>query len=446
LLQSRAAQGWAKVPCRILQCQLTTHVSHSSRGGSSTSYNLALTYLYVVGDQKYQSGDYDFTFGSTGDYNWWAAGVDKFPAGKPAVCFVNPQNPAMAVLVRSFDRNSFLWIFTGGLGLIGLGVAAVAAYRTWRRVKFGESVLELANAPAALGAPLAGTIALSRTVQPVEGFVLRLACIHRVVTGTGKQRQVHEDILWQDEQKVDSLLGDAVSVPFALPQDGEATDGADVNDRIFWRLDAKAKMPGVDYAAEFEVPVVSAPRADTGSTAARPQFNATADDDAHYQPPGSSRIRVQDTNEGKEFYFPAFRNPGAARFLTFFTLFWTGVVGFLIEQHAPALFAVVFSGFDGVLIGWTLHEWFATTRVVAGRDGIVLTKHFCGLGRPRTLGASAIREINIVHGETYNNVVLYNIQIELNSGRKVTAGDEVPDAHEAHWLALEMARCAGVGR
>jgi hypothetical protein len=176
------------------------------------------------------------------------------------------------------------------------------------------------------------------------------------------------------------------------------------------------------------------------------QTGGTADEDAHYQQPAHSRIRVKDALAGKEFYFPAFRNRACAVFLTFFTLFWSGIVWVLVYYHAPLLFTIVFGGFDVPMVLWTLHEWLATTRVVAERGSITLTKHFCGMGRTRTLAAADIREINIVHGETYNNVVLYNIQIELNNGSKVTAGDEVPDAHEAHWLALEMARCAGVGR
>lgn len=468
LQQSRAAQAWTQVPCRILQCQITTHVSHGSHGSTSTTYSLTLAYAYLVGDRTYQSNDYDFTVGSTSDYNWWAAGMSRFKPGTLSVCYVNPQDPRQAVLVRDFDHNPVMLIFPLALGVAGAAVAAVPAYRTLRRLKFGESVLEMKDAPAALGGPLTANIVLSHALQPAAGFALKLSNIHHLVTGTGKGRHVEEEILWQEEKQVDASLGHVIPVAFTLPRDAEATDTTDKDNRTFWRLHATAKLPGVDYAAEFEVPVVAAPRSAPAPIPPRPPSESSSlaqarlamgmpdparpvpfvgsDDEAHFQQPAHSRIRVRDTDAGKEFYFPAFRNRGAAVFLAFFTLFWSGVVWFLIDHHAPLLFPVVFGFFAVILVLWTLHEWLATTRVVAGRDGLTLAKHLGGVGRTRTLAASDIREINIVHGETYNNIVLYNIQIIRQNGGLVTAGDEIPDAHEAHWLALEMARCAGVGR
>jgi len=455
-LQSRAARSWPQVPCVIQQCQLVTHQS----GKNSQSYDLAVAYEYTVGGQSYQANRYDYTEGATANYGWWQAGASTFRAEEPAVCHVNPQNPAVAVLLPDYDLSGGLWIVAGLLGAIGAAFAGLVAYRAARRIKFGESVLELANAPAALGGPLTGNIALSRTVQPADGFTLRLACIHLVVTGTGKSTQTRENILWQGETRVKANFGDAIPVSFALPQDASATFSDGPRNRIFWRLDAKAKMPGVDYAAQFEVPVVAGartaarPDAATGMEAMRAALGMLSSspigwiesaDDTHFQQPAHSRIRVRDTAAGREFYFPAFRNRGAAIFLLFFASFWTLIVGYLFHSDAPRLFPLAFGLFDVPLVWWTLHEFFATTRVVAGSGRLALTKHFLGLGRTRELAASDIREITIVLGETFNNLVLYNIRIVLQNGSKVTAGDEVPDAHEAHWLALEMARCAGVG-
>ena len=441
LLQSRAAQAWAQVPCRILQNNLVTH--QGSKGG--VSYDLDVNYTYTFAGRQYASSAYDFTVGSTNNYNWWAAGASRFPAGRPALCYVDPQNPATAVLVGDFDRNPVIWVFTAMFGVPGFIMAGVVAHHALRRLKFGESVLELANAPVALGGQLTGNIALSRPVQPAEGFALRLACIHRVVTGSGRSRRVLESALWQEDKQVEPNLNDSIPVLFNLPVDGTATDGLNINDRTFWRLRANAKMPGVDYAAEFEVPVVPAPRGAAPSPYALGQPFSATEDFTHYQQPAHSRIRVQDTTGGREFYFPAFRNRGAAVFLLFFAIMWTAITVFLINSSAPKLFSLVFVAFDVPMVFWMLHEWFATTRVVAERGKITLIKHFCGVRRTRELAASDISQINIVHGETYNNVVLFNIQIILNNGGKVTAGDEIPDAHEAHWLALEMARCAGVG-
>jgi len=451
-LQSRAAQAWAQVPCRIIQCQLNTHTS--SGKSHSQSYDLSLDYRYTVGGATQEATTYDFTMGATSDYDWWASAAQYYQPGMAAVCYVNPQNPASAVLVRDFDRNTVAWVFVFVLGAPGLGLVAWTIYRAMRRLKFGESVLELASAPAALGGPLSGRIALGRPAQPPEGFALTLKCIHRVVIGSGKSRQVTEEILWQEDKQVPDMLGDSVPVAFALPASGTATDSADKNDCVCWRLHAAAKMPGVDYAAEFEVPVVGSSRLASTPGMPYPGMGAMAmraapiqvpeENDAQYHQPAGSRIRVADAAGGKEFYFPAFRNRGCAVYLALFTLLWTGIVWVIFHYHGPRLFAVVFGGFDVVLVLWVLHEWFATTRVVARRGSLTLTKHLFGVGRTRELAGSDILEINIVHGETYNQRVLYNIQVVFQNGRKVTAGDEVPDMREAHWLALEMARCVGL--
>ncbi len=132
--------------------------------------------------------------------------------------------------------------------------------RFWR---FGVSWLELESGTATLGGPLRARIAAGRL--PEDSTVhLTLTCINRTVTGSGSDRSTWEKVVWQEEQMVarESLEpgpdGEIVPVSFILPFDAPPTKNDNPNDRIVWRLEASARLAGVDYDEQFEVPVAPA--------------------------------------------------------------------------------------------------------------------------------------------------------------------------------------------
>src|SRR5512143_294181 len=84
----------------------------------------------------------------------------------------------------------------GGLMLIG------AAYVLLRRRRYGVPVLELATLPVPVGRALAGLVRTRAVFDPAGGFVVKLQCIHRTVTGTGKNRSTREDTLWEGERTI----------------------------------------------------------------------------------------------------------------------------------------------------------------------------------------------------------------------------------------------------
>ena len=56
-----------------------------------------------------------------------------------------------------------------------------------------------------------------------------------------------------------------------------------------------------------------------------------------------SHVQVNDlAGGGKEFIFPAGRNPGFAAGATAFLVIWSAVIVFLVWKHAPFLFPLVF--------------------------------------------------------------------------------------------------------
>jgi len=435
----QSSHDWTVTPCRILSSAVIEHP------GKSTTYSIDITYRYQVAGQNFQSNRYDFTVGSTNDRDWREQVVQQDRAGTQTVCYVNPQNPAEAVLSRGYESNTASLIVPLVFSLVGLGMLTPVGFGAIRRMKFGESVFELRDAPVPMGGVLEGVVTLAKMIQPLEGFTVKLACIHRIVTGVGKSRKVQEIPLWDESKQITPEVGGGIPVCFALPENGTETSAIDKDDRIFWRLDVRAKMPGIGYKAQFEVPVVRAELSAEEAAEARKLRGEQAQTDEQFQLPGHSRIRVQETMTGKEFCFPAMRNVGMVVFMTLFLAFWTGVCWVLFHYHAPFIFPLFF-GFAELVMLWSWAKaCFGTSRVVAGNGQIELTKHLFGLGKTQTIPASEIREIKVSIGTTMGTQVYYNVKIVQQNGMTQTAGAEVADSHEAHWLALEMAKCAGVG-
>ncbi len=440
MLQVRAAQAWVETPCRILFSGVGVQA-----GEKGDTYCVVITYQYEAAGQTYQAIKYDFTEGYTSNRARCDEAVRLNPVGRQTVCYVNPQNPSEAVVSRSFANTPGILAGSGVFSLVGLGMMLPMVNRVRRRFKFGQSTFELMEAPAPIGGVLEGTVTFARMLQPRDGFAVKLSCIHRVDSG-GQHSSVRETPLWKNKKQVTSDIGGSMTISFALPEDAAETSAVNRNDRIFWRLDVTGSVPEGKYQAQFEVPVAQAELSAAERAEARQLRSEEAQEVERFQLPAHSRIRVRDIGGGKEFYFPAMRNLGMIIMMTLFISFWTGVCWVLFHYHAPLIFPVVFGFFEAVLLYFWFNTCFGSSRVVAGNGEIILSKHLLGLGRSQTIPASEIREIKISVGATMGTQAYYNVQLVRQNGMTQTAGAEVADSQEAHWLALEMARCAGVGR
>jgi hypothetical protein len=213
---------------------------------------------------------------------------------------------------RAIAWVALIFPFAGAALLIW---AVRLTLRFWR---FGVSWLELESGTATLGGPLCARIAAPRL--PEDSTVLQtLTCINRVVTGSGSDRSTWEKVVWQEEQTVarENLQpgpeGEVVPVSFRLPIDAPPTRSDNPNDRIVWRLEARARLAGVDYDERFEVPVAAAPPGKAPSlvrqTGAIPAPTR----------PETSRIIVEPCPDGgTRFVLPAGRNIKATLVMALF--------------------------------------------------------------------------------------------------------------------------------
>jgi len=146
--------------------------------------------------------------------------------------------------------------------LVGIGLLIWAVRSTLRYRKYGVSRLELSTVPGVIGRTLTGMVRAPAKMQPDGGFQVTLSCVRRVTTRSGKNTSTSESILWQEERLVPgepsrtaAATETHIPVAFRLPADAAACDDTDSNNRVLWRLRLSASVPGVDYAAQFEVPI-----------------------------------------------------------------------------------------------------------------------------------------------------------------------------------------------
>ena len=346
----------------------------------------------------------------------------------------------MVLSEHEIKKENYGPAFVLFLPLVGVGMLCWAVRLTLRWLRFGESIFEMACVPGGIGGPLEGTIRLSRPIRPEGPVKLRLSCLVRTTSSDGgNTSSTSERVLWQHEETVELNAPDTIPVAFYIPGECSETTTLDASDGTLWRLEATAKVPGVDYAAQFEVPVFRVEQTPEQRAEAQKLIAHEQAEVAAYVQPPSSRIRVQTSlRGGTEFYFPACRNPGAAIFLTVFLAVWSAVIWFMLSQKAPILFPVVFGFFDLILVLIAAHIWTGTTRVLVNPAGVAVTNTVLGIPRTTAVAAQDIEDIKTKIGMTSGNTAYHDIKIQCRNGKNINAGSAIKDLLEAEWLAAEM--------
>ncbi len=332
---------------------------------------------------------------------------------------------------------------------VGLGLIACAVYLVLRWRRFGQSFFQMAAVPGVVGGQLAGVVRTSAKVRPADGFRLTLSCLEKVTsTKGGKNRSTSENVLWQDDQVVnrDLLEQDpshtAIPVLFAIPYECRPTDKTLPNSQTIWRLEVKAKVPGVDYGAAFDVPVFKTGQSD-------PNFAADPKLMAEYAAPANPQRDLRDarvvrgpspSGEGYEFIFPMGRNLGNSLAFLAFWLIWSGAVVLMIYLKAPIFFPIVFGPFDVLLLFFALDLWFYRSAVDVSPRGLTVTGGLFGRGRPQWVDASDVARIEPVKGMQSGQSLYYDIVVTRRGGKKITAAKRIVPHHLAQAIADQIAQ------
>lgn len=323
----------------------------------------------------------------------------------------------------------FLFPAIGVLMLIGV------LYATARRMKFGASVLHLDQMPIVPGRTFHGELETRIRDTPAGGFTLRLTCVRRTMSG----RSSNETVLWQETQQValatPGFEGVRVPFSFALPPDAEVSQ----SQGIVWRLDASAELPGIDYAAVFQMPVFA--------SGASPSFDdpvwpAPQVDAARWSPDPRSHITITPMPSGGEEFRVGAPTTGRFGFIIFLAV-WFGIIAVMTKLGAPLVLPVVFGGFGLLILAIGLDWMFGHSVIRADRAALFIHRSFLGIGSPRTLAPRDVNDITTSIGGSTNGVAVYNVTVVSGGGEKITAAKYVAVKRDAEMLAARIKRAIG---
>jgi hypothetical protein len=426
----------------------------------------------------------------------WAAGKIKSTSTAPVGFFLLWSFLALAMSAPAVHAIPVEWRKGNHAILFALLFPAVAFYLLgysfvkWRsRRRFGDCFFEPAQIPVPLGGTLEGMIVTGAPLKLDQGLHLKISCIRRTVSGSGKNRSVNENVLWQDEKilKAEASLPDpepghsGIPVFFKLPADqSECFTGGDVS--VFWRLEAKSKMRGPDFSVAFDLPVFkvagaiaeAADEADPTAALQEPVEEIRRDE--------HSKIQVSDGPDGREFYFPAARNPVAAVITTVFMLAFCGgliLVLFvapdrdtgMLKGSAGQIIGALVLGLFIVILGWvSFNLWFKSSRVTIDSTGVRVTNRWLLFSRSRNFAANDIERLETKVGMTNGNNAFQDLKlITRDSERSFAASREkfqqtgqrpplkfnisspggfalasgIASKPEADWLVAEMTKALG---
>lgn len=328
--------------------------------------------------------------------------------------------------------------------IIGAGLIVGSLLLLWGVMRFGASTLRMAEVPGVIGGKLAGVIRAPARVRPEGGFQLMLSCVRRKVSSSGGESSTSEDVLWEMQRVIARPLNEddpaetAIPVLFAIPFDALASDESDPNNRLIWRLEATAALPGPDYRATFEVPVFRTPQSrgdfQLDESALTP-YAAPYDPDRLIEADG---VYKSLSPEGcTRYVFSLRRNLALALVIGVFLTAWTAVCVGLCYSDAPLLFPIVFSLFDLILFVAWLDIAFFRSVIDVSSDGLTATAGIVGLAKRRHWSRDEIAEIIVKPGMRSGESAMYDIVVRLRDGRRFKVAKRLHHRSQAEAIVAD---------
>jgi hypothetical protein len=380
-------------------------------------------------------------------------------------------NQALLLWIMAIPWNGFIWVLLWLLwgnpdktsmikvavlfAVLGLILLASAIQSTLAWFRFGSSVLELAAIPGVIGGTIEGRIR-TRISNPPRGPVqLTLSCLRRRASlgesrsgQTGRTRHdVRSDLLWRGGRRVPAEQlertprGLIIPVKLHIPSELEGADSSDPDDQIIWTLAAAADIPGVDFSADFNVPVFVTEDSDAELT--REKVDELVErEETFAQPvdPGNSWVPpvvVQPTGRGGIKY--TFRLSVTLRVALTVSVLALSVCGgsaaLFVWLGEAGPFALVPGAFGALLLLATVVIWTFTSKVVIEGGAITVRKSVLGIPRTWRIPYSEVKAVR-----TKKQTDSWEIKIERHQGPEVDIGATIPGRADALRVVEEIER------
>jgi hypothetical protein len=417
---------------------------------------LVLTALFGYGSAK----THDALKAANPDKPWmwredWATGNIKDSNKGAAIAFWifaliwNGVSFPIAIAMKSKMAQEPLALFILLFPLVGVFLLVAAIKQTVRALKYGTSRLHLERVPIVPGRAFRGDIQLTTDVIPENGYHLRLVSIHSVTTGRGKSRSTHDTVMFDSEITVDTSSAmrgpNGTRVPFqmAIPPDSHPTNESDWSSRYFWRLTVSAATPGVDYSANFDIPVFATGEAVDANEFESFQQRRRAAVVRHTVKEASGVAISRLPGGGQEYQLAPAKTAGSVFKSLLFIAIWNAILVALVHYGAPWGFAAFFIVIDVLLLIGSIDFFAGKTTVAVDRAGVRVRKTWFGKGGTQSFAADSIASIDATAISAQNGSS-YGIMLKLRDDKTERLGAYIQDRESADIVAAKM--MADLGR
>ncbi|WP_339614718.1 DUF3592 domain-containing protein [uncultured Gilvimarinus sp.] len=331
--------------------------------------------------------------------------------------------------------------------LVGAGLLYWAIKETakWRR--FGPAPLTLEPYPGAIGGQVGGTLEVTLPYQADNRFAVTLQCLHSYYSGSGKNRERHESMVWQSEglaQTARTAYGTRVQWLFEV-EDGLPVSEPPGKRYHLWRVNIKCELAGADFDRNYEIPVFA-----TGE-----KSRQLAQVSASNQHPEVAQKReqlleslfdIRQVPGGVVLHYPAFSSPSSKMVLIVMGAIFSGV-GLLVDADGfPAwIFAVI--GLPMFFGG--LYALLSSLDVRIDRTELVTRRRLLGVGlgnkhTPRSEITKLFIDESYSSRTGNQHTTYYKIKAELRSGGCKTISHSLPGRELAQEALKSLSLLTGV--
>ncbi len=416
-------------------------------GGRNARKNQTLSGLHPnepwLQDEKWASGE--IRSGGKG----MALGLTLF-----AVVWTLISTPALfAFHEEFFIRENRAILFALIFPLVGLGLLAAAIYLWIRYLKYGQVTLQLQTLPGVIGGSFSGAIVIPKTLIATEGVRMALRCQRHVVSGSGKNRSVRVTDLWSHEEIITDQRrtptgGTLLPVLFQIPYECHEVDTSNESNKVQWKLEATAATPGVDFHAEFDVPVFRTAESDPDYVVPKQAEEIRDDRVAQERLWQEEHVQVQPgLNGSTQLRFPMMRHKGYSFAMLAFAIIWNSIVAVIfVYTEAPILFPLI-GGLLGVLILLgTLHSCFSSQTLNLQKGSLELRCGLFGAKGPYPFTMEELKTLELAASSQSGNVSFYTLRLRKADGKKQALVPSIKGKQNAERLQWMIEEICGVPR
>lgn len=255
---------------------------------------------------------------------------------------------------------------------------AIKSTLSWRR--FGQLYLALDPYPGSVGGQVGGTLNVPIAYNPRQRFPVSLQCIHSYVTGSGKNRNRHESIIWQSNglahSKPAPAGGTLLVICFDVPNDLPVSETASDSYHL-WRLELNADLPGVDMHRQFEIPVFA-----TGDKSRTAPPLSTTHSQLHEEREAKIEAvaNIEQIPGGVRMHYPMLRSLGSNLIGLVVGVFFAGAgVLMHLESDAPAMMVWIFTLLGSIVTLFCLKQLFTSLHVELDHNGLISKRYWLGI-------------------------------------------------------------------